>query len=150
MLMSSMRDELVKIAAGISTAEAVEALRRLRELEEKRPTGGQVARGALAGTAAGTLASLASDVAKGAPGIRESVGEAMKAPTLAGKAGRLGLSALKGVAGKAAYAGTFGATMPVVRQYLDTGVEKAKLREYLGTNKRGRIRSEVVKTLGLG
>ena len=139
MMYAAMFDELTKFAEGeVSTSEAVTALKRLRELEARKPTAGQVARGAVAGSVGGMAASLARGAVSGK--LREGVGEALQAPTVGGKLKALGKGALKGAGEAAAGSAAFGATVPFVRQYLDTGAEKAKLKEYLGTSKRGRVR----------
>lgn len=147
-MMHSMRQELEKIAEGTSTAEAVEALRRLKELEANKPSASQIARGAVAGTAAGLAAQVAREGVSG--GLKKGIGEALKAPTVKGKLWGLGKGALTNLGATAAGSAAFGATLPMARQYLDSGAEKARLREYLGTSKRGRTRREVAKVLGVG
>ena len=145
---ASMRHELQKLAATTSAAEAAAALQRLHELEGKRPTSSQVARGAVAGTVAGLAGQLAGGAIKG--DLKRGLVEAMQAPTLGGKLLNVGKGALTNAGATAARSAAFGATLPLVRQYLDTGSEKAKVHEYLGSGKKGRVRTEVTKVLGVG
>ena len=148
MMFEAMADELMKIAAeGVSAYEAVKAINRLKKIEKNKPTGGEIARGALAGTAAGTTAMAARAAVSGemAKGIRG----ALQAPTIGGKLLNLGRGALKGVGTTAAGSAAFGATLPAARRYLDTEAEKATLREYLGTSKGGKARQRVKRVLGV-
>lgn len=125
----SFSDEFLKLSA-VTREEAEGALKRLKTLEETKPTAGQVARGALAGSAAGTTAALASNLLSG--NLAKGVREAWKAPTIAGKVGKMGLSALRTAGGAAGGSAAFGATLPTVRGHLDRQAEIAKLKEYLG------------------
>lgn len=147
MMYASMRDELSKIASTVSSKDAVEALGRLRDLESSKPKPSEIARGALAGGVAGTASSLARGLVSG--GVRQSVGDALKAPTAVGKVGRLAGSALQGLGTSMAGSAAFGATLPFVRRRLDQEAEKAKLREYLGVASGGKIRREAKKVLGV-
>lgn len=143
----AMRDELFKIAE-ISTREAVESLKKLKELEEAKPDPSAIARGALAGGLAGTASTAARGITTG--DIFKGVGKALKEPTVARKAGKILGGAAKGVGGALAGSAAFGATLPFARRYLDREAEKAKLRDYLGVSSRGKVRREVAKTLGVG
>lgn len=147
MMYQAMSDELLKIAQEVTAYEATRALNKLRELEAKKPTGSEIARGALAGGTAGTVASLARSAVSG--GLAKSVREAMQAPTIVGKAGRLTSSALSGAGQSMAGSAAFGSTLPFVRGYLDREAEKAKLREYLGVAKGGKVRRKAKRVLGV-
>ena len=150
-MMHSFADEFLLLSkeAGddVSRTEALGALRRLRKLEHTKPEAGEIARGALAGGVAGTASSLARGVVSGS--LRSGVAEAMKAPTARGKASKLVGGAAKGIGSSMAGSAAFGSTLPFVRRQLDRGAEKAKLRDYLGNSRGGKVRREVRKTLGV-
>ena len=148
MMYKSMLDELLKIASSdVSTSQALKSLERLKQIEDNKPTGGEIARGALAGTAAGTAALTARSLVTG--GLVKGVRAAMTAPTTGGKLVGLGKGALEGLGSTAAGSAAFGATLPAARRYLDTEAEKATLRGYLGTSKKGRLRGKVTRVLGV-
>jgi hypothetical protein len=146
----SMRRELDAKLAEITPEQASTALQRLEDLESAKPTGGQLARGALAGAAAGPISLLAS---KGVSGeALRGLQSAVAAPGLAGKARGL-LQASKGagrmVLERSAGGAALGAIMPNVKHRLDTEAEMAKLREFMGTSNTGPVRGVVKRTLGV-
>lgn len=148
MMYAAFLDELQKIAEDVSAREAVGALKRLKQLERDKPTGGQLARGALTGALVGPAASAANKLVSG--GLGEAASKAMKGPKHpVGKALSLGAAAARGLAAPAASGAVFGAGLPMVRRQLDQGAEKAKLREYLGVAKGGKTRREAKKVLGV-
>lgn len=152
---ATMFDELTKFAESeVDTAEAVGALKRLRKLEAKKPSGAQLARGALTGALVGPAALLASQAVKGGLGknIVGGISKAWKAPTKAGKA--LGLakalgSGVRGLSGAAASGAVFGAGLPTLRGHLESEAEKATIRQYLGGEDAGTMRGKVRRTLGV-
>ena len=129
-------DEFLKLAA-VTPEEAEASFKRLKALEETKPTGGQIARGALAGTVGGAASQLARGLVTGdiVQGIRES----MKEPTLSGFGKNLALRTLKNVGGTVAGTAAFGSTLPLVRQHLDRQAEIAKLKEFLGQEQTGTV-----------
>jgi hypothetical protein len=160
-------DELSKIA--VSRQEAEIAYRRLKELEETKPTVGELGRGALAGATIGTLGGLVSKaispgapitgeggkvVGRGISGLDELVegfkglrGAKLKgAPKIVGKgllhAGRL-------IAAPAAASAVFGAGLPIARGYLDREAEKETLEQYIDKSKRGKLRREIKRHMGV-
>lgn len=146
MMYEAMRDELEKIA-DVSHYEAASAMRRLRQIEREKPGGDEVARGAIAGSAAGVASRAAGGLMSG--DIVKGTREALKAPTVAGKIGKLGLGALRGAGSSMAGSAAFGTTLPFVRRHLDREAEKAKLEDYLGTSKGGTTRRKAKRMLGV-
>ncbi len=152
---AAMFDELTKIAEDeVERSEAIGAIKRLRELEAKKPTGAQLARGALTGAMVGPAAALAGRAVSGqlGKGIREGVGTAMQAPTKGGKA--LGLAkalggGIRSLGGAAASGAVFGAALPTVRGHLESESEKETLRQYLGGGEKGLVRRKMKRTLGV-
>lgn len=145
----SMTDELKKIAnAEVTSDQALAAVERLRQLDRERPSPSQLARGALAGSVAGTAAMAARSLVDGkmVGGVRR----AMTQPTLGGKLKSMGLDALQNTGAVTAGSAVSGALLPMVSRKLDSTAEKAKLEQYLGTNQRGRARTHLAKTLGVG
>ncbi len=149
MMLAAMSDELLKIAEEEITAqEAVQAMKRLRKLEREKPTGGQLARGALTGALVGPAAATASKLVGG--GMGEAARKAMsKSKHPVGKALALGSAAVRGLAAPAASGAVFGAGLPIVRGELERGSEKAKLREYLGVARGGKVRRKAKRVLGV-
>lgn len=151
MMYQSMRDELEKIAQDeVTRGEAVQALSRLQKLERKKLKGEELARGALTGAIVGPTAATAAKMVSGDMG--GAIRDALKAKGKGAKALALGKAALKGVrglGGAAASGAVFGAGLPVVRRHLDTEAEKEKLRQYLGTSKRGKLHRQVKRRLGV-
>ena len=131
-------DEFLKLSA-VTREEAEGALKRLKTLEETKPTGGQIARGALAGAGAGTLATIANNLVSGriVGGIRDVVKAAPGGRAAMAK--QVGLSALGTLGGNIAGTTAFGAAMPILRGHLDRKAEIAKLKEYVGTQPAGSI-----------
>jgi len=123
---------LIKIAVeGISTQQAQDALRRLRDLEDSKPTAGQLLRGAGVGAIAGPVAAGVSRVISG--GVKRG---------LAGTA--------RDIAGQAASGAIYGGAIPFARHHLESGVEKKKLKGYLDTHDRqNRLQGQIKKTLGV-
>lgn len=117
----------------VTAEEATKSLSRLRKLERSKATPGQIARSAGVGAIVGPVATLASRIA-------------------AGKKGRVGLPIWRGkqeMGSTAAYGAVFGGLLPAGRQKLERGVEKQKLREYVGERKRGTLRGKIRKATGL-
>jgi hypothetical protein len=146
-------EELCKTATA--AAEARESLSRLKALEANKPTADAVARGAITGAVVGPAATLVGRGVSGdlQQGVRKGLTQAMKAPTKGGKAlgvARAGFQGVRGLAGSAASGAVFGAGLPAVRRHLDQEAEKEKLRDYLNVSRRGRLRSSVAQTLGVG
>ncbi len=145
----SMTDELKKIAnAEVTSDQALAAVERLRQLDRERPSPSQLARGALAGSVAGTAAMAARSLVNN--GVRDSVRDALTKPTLGGKLKSVGLDALKATGAVTAGSAVSGALLPVVSRKLDSTAERVKLEQYLGTNTRGRARTHLATTLGVG
>lgn len=158
-----MLDELVKLCgmkftseqgtvklAEVSREEAASALERLKTLEAKKPSAEQLTRGALTGAIVGPGALLASKLVGG--GVGKGLGTALKARGAGAKATGLAKALWGGtrqLGGAAASGAVFGAGLPTVRRHLDEQAEKEKLRQYLGTSKRGRLRRKASKYLGV-
>jgi len=122
-----------KLASEVTTPEAVKAYKRLKKLEEGKPRAGEIGRGAAVGAVTVPIATLAHRAISGPkaripnrlwPGVR---------PMLA----------------SAGYGSVFGGVMPAARQKLEREAEKQKLREYLGTHKRGKLRRKIKRTVGI-
>ena len=147
----AMLEELEKLCADtVTRQEAVGALGRLRALEKKKPTAEQLTRGALTGAIVGPGALLASKLVGG--GVGKGLRAAMKAPGAAGKLTGVAKHLWGGgrqLGGAAASGAVFGAGLPTVRRQLDTSAEKEKLKQYLGTSKRGRLRRQATRYLGV-
>jgi hypothetical protein len=159
----TMMDELVKLCAmkftteggvvklaQVTTQEAAGALKRLRELERKKPTPEQLTRGALAGSIVGPAGLMASKLVGG--GVGKGLAEALRAKGAGGKAKGLAKALWGGtrqLGGAAASGAVFGAGLPTARSVLDREAEKEKLRQYLGTSKRGKLRRKASKYLGV-
>lgn len=126
----AMLEELVKAADAVTGSEAMDAMRRLRDLEAAKPTAGHLLRGAGVGAIAGPVASAASRF-------------------VAGGAKRGALGAARDIAGQAASGAIYGGAIPFARHHLETGVQKQKLKEYLGHKPKGRLRGQIKKTLGV-
>ena len=147
----AMADEFLKISQGTSHSEAVESLSKLRRLEREKPTGGELARNALAGVAVMPAVTTASSLVAG----EQPIQKALEARRLTG-VGTIG-SALKrgawksgrGLAGAALSGAVLGAGLPLARGYLHREAEKETLRDYLGVSKRGKTRKKVKKELGV-
>jgi hypothetical protein len=158
-----MRDELIKISVDTTSPEAMKALAKLKELEEEKPTAGDIGRGALTGAAVGPGAYLAaapltedSAVGKAIKAVRGAAADAgpghssVRAGKILGnKAVRKGLKGAGMGLGAAAVSGAaYGLGLPLLRRKLDVGAEKANLRESLG-QEGGGVRRNVTKTLGV-
>ncbi len=163
MTYASMLDELIKISVDTTSPEAMKALNKLKELEEEKPTAGEIGRGALTGAVVGPGAYLAA-----APLTEESsVGKAIKAvrgaaadagpghgsvrlgKILDNKAVRKGLKSTGMGLGAAAVSGAaYGLGLPLLRRKLDVGAEKASLRDSLG-QEGGGVRRKVTRTMGV-
>lgn len=147
----SMLEELTKLcAAEVTEQEAAAALKRLQELEATKPTSAQVARGAASGALVAPAATFANKLVGG--GVGKGISEAVKAPGIKGKLLGLGGATLGGgrqlLAASAGSAIGFG-TVPLVRGYLDREAEKEKLKKYLGTSRRGKLRGNIKSHLGV-
>lgn len=126
--------ELTKLADEVSAAEAVAAMKRLRELEKEKITPGQMARSALAGGAAGITGQIVRETASGTP-FKAIKGVIQENPRLAGKVLGLGKAGLKGLHGMGATALGSAALVtaaPFYRRHLHREAEKAKLKEFVG------------------
>jgi len=129
---SSMADELAKIAGDVSKEEATESLQRLRKMQKDRPTGGQMLRGAAVGGTLGPVSSLIGSAIKGKdfPKSKKELARHVAAAAISGSA--------------------LGTAIPMVTRALNEHAEKEKLKSYLGTSDVGSTRSAVRKTLGVG
>lgn len=135
----STEDQIKKLKSRIEEAravdrpEAVRALKRLKRLQKDKPSVGQIARGALVGSAVGPAAMLASRAITGASTARP---------------GKLfpGKRAILAAAGHGA---VFGGLLPAGRHKLERAAEKQKLREYVGQHRGGSMRSKIKKHLGV-
>jgi len=143
---NSFSDEFLKLSA-VTREEAEASLKRLKTLEETKPTAGQIARGALAGGVAGTASQLAKGLVTG--DLKRGIATAMEQPTARGKMNALAVSALKNVGGTLAGSAALGSTLPTLRGHLDREAEKEKLREFLGQKADSRAHRKVKKVLGL-
>jgi len=144
--------ELVMKAAETTYEDAAKALQRLRELESSKPTVGEISRGALAGAAGGTAASIVNQLVSG--GAQKAFQTAMKErkPGWAGMAKGMGSGALtvgRNLTGAAAGSAAFGTTLPFVRRGLDEKAEASRLKEYLGQNQSSRLRRGASEYLGV-
>lgn len=146
-----MIEELSKMAGeDVSRSDAVQALARLKKLEDERPTPAQLSRGALAGAIVGPASLASNKLVSG--GLKGALSGAAKGQGVKGKA--VGVAkglwgGTKQLGGAAAGAATFGALMPVVRGHLDREAEKDKLRNYLGENDKSTLRRASKKYLGV-
>lgn len=118
----------------VSNDEAQQALMHLRKLEAETPSMGETSRAGLVGAAVMPLASLTWRAIAGQKGW-SGTGNFWPGgrPLLA----------------TAAQGAVMGAGMPVLRHSLEREVEKQKLREYLGENRKGKLRSAIKGTLGV-
>lgn len=133
----SLVDEFAKLATGVSIDEANQALTRLHRLEESKPSGSDLVRGAVAGTGIGIAGNLAgSSIAGTRAPIRALV---PGGPTLG-----------RQIAGAAIPGVLFGAALPVLKRKMDEGAEVEKLRSNLGMSNVGSSRSKVRQVLGVG
>lgn len=148
MNLASMRYELEKMAEGISSVEALQAVKKLRDLEANKPKPDEIARGALAGGVAGTASTLARGIVTG--DLAKGVGNAVRGSTnLRGALWNMGKGVAKGVGGSLVGSAAFGATLPFARRFLDQEAEKAKLKNYLGQGRSSRTLQTVKETLGV-
>lgn len=133
-------DELEKIErqklAKPDREEAMASLQRLERMDQTRPTGPELARGAIAGTSLGVAGNLLNSTIAGT-----------RAPLRAAVAG--GPTLGKQIMGAAIPGVIFGAALPVVKRKLDESAEKETLRAHLGMS-RGGARSKMRQTLGVG
>lgn len=143
----SMCSELEKLCAA--RLESDDAVARLKKLEEEKATPAQMARGALAGVAVGSLSRTAAGLATGdLPG---AVVDAMRAPGgYKGKAKALGAASLRGakeLRGASAGSATFGALSPVIRGRLERSAASAQANDPDKSD--GSLRGTVRKNLGV-
>lgn len=155
-------DEFCKVAQGVTGEEALKALKKLHSLEESKPTPGEMARNALAGTIVGpTMGTAAGLIAGKQPfqealerwremghktPIRQSLGDpSFRKEVLR----RGGLRTGRQMLASAASGAILGSMMPIVRTGLHQSAEKEKLRQYLGTSKRGKLRGKITRELGV-
>jgi hypothetical protein len=134
---SPLQFEAAKLKAKpkkkITKGEARASLKRLKQLEKTKATPGEIARAAGVGATVMPLAALASRVA-------------------AGKKGRAGLPIWRGLREMGAVStqgAVLGGLLPAGRHKLEREVEKQKLREYVGTHRRGTLRGKIRKATGL-
>jgi hypothetical protein len=125
----SFFDEMSKLA-DVSAEEAASAYKRLKQLDKDKPTVGQLGRGALVGAVAAPTAGIVSKMIAGGPkkGLVEGA---------------------RNLAGQAASGAIYGGGMPYVRHKLEHRAEEEKLKDYLGKSKRGKLRGQIQKTLGV-
>jgi len=149
----SFFDEFLKLSA-VTREEASDALGRLKELEEEKPTVGELGRGAATGAIVGPGAALAAAGSKGQLS-RKALGKTFRGALEGAKGGRLGKAKIVGgliggaLAAPAASGAVFGTSLPLVRRKLDVEAEKEQLRQYTGTSKRGRIHRQATEYLGV-
>ncbi len=132
----ALADEFQKLAA-VSADQANSALTRLKKLEESKPTGGEIARGAVAGASLGALGNVMGSTIAGT-----------RAPLRALAAG--GPTLGRQVAGSLAPGVLIGAALPILRRKMDEGAEVETLKNHLGMSQKGPVRSRVKQTLGVG
>lgn len=142
----SFSDEFLKLSA-VTREEAEASLKRLKTLQETKPTAGQIARGALAGSVAGTASQVAKGLVTG--DVKRGIVHVLEQPTTRGKAKALAAGALKNFGGTLAGSAALGSTLPVIRGHLDREAEKEKLREFLGQETNSPAHRKVKKVLGL-
>jgi hypothetical protein len=166
---AAMADELCKVAEGVSGVEAADALKRLQKLEESKPTGGEMARNALAGGMVGPVMTTASGLIAGKQPFQEALERfhemakreqfavpkglrsSLSDPRFRKEVLQRGLARTgRGMLAAGASGAILGSLMPVIRTKLHESAEKEKLRDYLGTSSRGRLRSQVKQQLGVG
>ena len=148
-LVEPLLDELIKLNAisplqfeaarlkrekkPVTKAQARKSLERLQRLEKTRATAGEVGRAASVGAVVGPAAALAYRIA-------------------AGSKGRAGLPIWRGtrdIGATAAQGAVYGGLLPAGRHKLEREVEKQKLREYVGTHRKGTLRGKIRKATGL-
>lgn len=135
--LKAMTEELMKLGQPVSSTEAEGALKRLNKLDEAKPSGGELARGAIAGTGLSVAGNLLGSTISGT-----------RAPLRAAVAGAPTLG--KQIAGAAIPGVIVGAALPLVRRHMDVEAEKEKLRSHLGISNHGAVRSQIKQTLGVG
>lgn len=121
---------LEKLADGISTQQAEDALRRLRDLESSKLTKGQLVRGAGLGAVAGPAVGALGRLISGGP---------KRTLTNVGR----------DVASQAVTGAAMGGGLPFVRHKLDAEAETRKLKEYLGYKPKSQLGQRIEKTLGV-
>lgn len=127
----NMLPEKVAESGHTSREDAEAALKRLRRLERSEPTADQLMRGAAVGAVAGPAIGMTSRLIEGG---------------LKGK-GLLGTG--RAVAGQATSGALLSGVVPYVRYKLDLEAEKEKIRDYLGTSSKGKLRGQIKKRTGL-
>ena len=128
--MSRFERMLEKLADGISSQQAEDALRRLRDLESSKPSKDQLLRGAGLGAVAGpTAGALGRLIAGGPKRTLANVG--------------------RDIASQAVTGAVYGGGLPFARHKLDAEAEKRKLKEYLGYKPKGQLGQRIEKTLGV-
>jgi len=149
----SFFDEFLKLGA-VTREEAGEALGRLKELEEEKPTIGELGRGSATGAIVGPGAMIAATGAKGGLS-RKAVTSALSTALKGAKPGRFGKAKAIGgliggaLAAPAASGAVFGTGLPLVRRKMDVEAEKERLRQYTGTSRRGRVHRQATEYLGV-
>jgi len=149
----SFFDEFLKLGA-VTREEAAEALGRLKELEEEKPTIGELGRGSATGAIVGPGAMIAATAAKGGLSRKAVTGAVTKAlrgakPGRWGKAKAIGGLIGGALAAPAASGAVFGTGLPLVRRKMDVEAEKEQLRQYTGTSRRGRVHRQATQYLGV-
>jgi len=122
--------EAEKVAEEVTKTEAQVALRRLKKLEKKKPSLGELGRGAAAGAVVGPVAATASRMVSG--GWRRGV-----------------IKNIRDVAAPAASGAVFGSLLPTARHHLERESEKEKLRDFIEQSPRSKLRRKLKKTLGV-
>jgi len=128
-----------KLASEVTTPEAAKAYKRLKKLEAGKPRAGEIGRGAAVGALTVPIATLAHRAISGPKG---------RVPSTLKNTAAL-FPGIRPMLASAGYGSVFGGVMPAARQKLEREVEKQKLRDYLGTSKRGKLRSKIKKTVGI-
>lgn len=140
--------------AEVGYGEASVALKKLQKLEAEAPTGGELARNALAGAMVGPVMGTVSQLVAGRQPLQEALGAFREGLPGAAKTYRgawaKGLKGTgRGMAASALSGSVLGAGMPLVRGYLHREAEKEKLRDYLGESPRGKLRGKIKQELGV-
>lgn len=115
-----------------SPTEAEKSLKKLKRLEESKKGKGELFRGMAVGS---TLGPLGMYIGRTLAGRKAMVGPVWRGP--------------RDMAASALMGGVYGSVIPTTVQKLERGVEKQKLREYVGQSKPGTLRSKIKRNIGV-